>query len=140
MWQKHVEYRKHGFRHVGCTLDERTRGLTTSVERLYSCPHPKTFSSREQGLDCSENGVSRLKLPIKEGYWRASVESVTIRECFNEVHHVHRVLKYGGQDLVAKLGAHRLGYISAARLRWLMGFVCHPCTKKGGKAAVRRLA
>lgn len=38
-----------------------------------------------QGLDCSEPGSSIQALPILPGYWRESLSSVTVRECFNEV-------------------------------------------------------
>lgn len=38
-----------------------------------------------QGLDCSEPGASVRNLPIKTGYWRASLNSITIRECYSEV-------------------------------------------------------
>ena len=42
------------------------------------------FFSR-QGLNCKDHGASTLNLPIESGYWRASMDSVYIRECFNEV-------------------------------------------------------
>lgn len=38
-----------------------------------------------QGLDCSEPGASTSTLPISPGYWRASLTSITIRGCLNEV-------------------------------------------------------
>lgn len=38
-----------------------------------------------KGLNCDLPGVSISTLPLKEGFWRASLESVYVRECFNEV-------------------------------------------------------
>ncbi|CAM9180304.1 unnamed protein product, partial [Ascophyllum nodosum] len=37
-----------------------------------------------EGLNCKDHGASTLNLPIESGYWRASMDSVYIRECFNE--------------------------------------------------------
>ncbi|CAN0138387.1 unnamed protein product, partial [Pylaiella littoralis] len=36
------------------------------------------------GLDCSFPGATTQTLPIKPGYWRASLETLVIRECLNE--------------------------------------------------------
>ncbi|CAM9574874.1 unnamed protein product, partial [Ectocarpus sp. 12 AP-2014] len=37
-----------------------------------------------EGVDCASAGATTRELPIKAGYWRATVTSLTIRECFNE--------------------------------------------------------
>ncbi|CAM9587167.1 unnamed protein product [Ectocarpus fasciculatus] len=37
-----------------------------------------------EGVDCASAGATTRDLPIKSGYWRANVTSLTIRECFNE--------------------------------------------------------
>ncbi|CBJ32402.1 adhesin-like protein [Ectocarpus siliculosus] len=37
-----------------------------------------------EGVDCASAGATTTELPIKAGYWRANVTSLTIRECFNE--------------------------------------------------------
>ena len=39
----------------------------------------------EQGLDCSNPGSTVRALSIIPGYWRATLTSFTIRECFNPV-------------------------------------------------------
>ncbi|CBJ26637.1 adhesin-like protein [Ectocarpus siliculosus] len=38
----------------------------------------------EDGVNCDENGATTRTLPIQSGYWRASLDSVYIRQCFNE--------------------------------------------------------
>ncbi|CAN0330304.1 unnamed protein product [Ascophyllum nodosum] len=37
-----------------------------------------------EGLNCEDPGASTRNLPIESGYWRASLDSIYIRECFNE--------------------------------------------------------
>lgn len=36
-------------------------------------------------MDCKQPGATTRTLPLNQGFWRASVDSVVIRECFNEV-------------------------------------------------------
>lgn len=38
-----------------------------------------------QGVDCTEGGGTIGALRIKEGYWRATLETNNVRECSNEV-------------------------------------------------------
>ncbi|CAM9271368.1 unnamed protein product, partial [Ectocarpus sp. 8 AP-2014] len=38
----------------------------------------------EDGVNCDENGATTRTLPVQPGYWRASLDSVYIRQCFNE--------------------------------------------------------
>ncbi|CAM9140361.1 unnamed protein product [Ectocarpus sp. 12 AP-2014] len=36
------------------------------------------------GVNCDEKGATTRTLPVQPGYWRASLDSVYIRQCFNE--------------------------------------------------------
>ncbi|CAM9462085.1 unnamed protein product, partial [Ectocarpus sp. 12 AP-2014] len=38
----------------------------------------------EDGVNCEDMGATTRTLPVKAGYWRASLDSVYIRQCFNE--------------------------------------------------------
>lgn len=38
----------------------------------------------DEGLECDTPGVLLTTLPLASGYWRASNETTTIRECLNE--------------------------------------------------------
>ncbi|CAM9585921.1 unnamed protein product, partial [Laminaria digitata] len=36
-----------------------------------------------EGVDCDTPGATLASLPIREGYWRSSRDSVLVRECFS---------------------------------------------------------
>lgn len=42
-----------------------------------------------KGLDCSEPGASSRTLPIKAGYWRSSLNTITIRQFLYLVRTLH---------------------------------------------------
>eukprot|EP00752_Nemacystus_decipiens_P007772 g6941.t1 len=81
-----------------------------------------------EGLDCSAPGATVESLPIKEGYWRASLDSLIIHECF-----IKDACK-GGSDVVDVVEYCNDGYagpqcaVCASGYAGGVGSACHECT------------
>ncbi|CAB1104673.1 unnamed protein product [Ectocarpus sp. CCAP 1310/34] len=81
-----------------------------------------------EGVDCTSAGATTKELPIKAGYWRAKVTSLTIRECLNE-----EACK-GGTTVAEVQEYCNEGYVGPQCAVCGTGFgkgvayECHPCT------------
>ncbi|CAM9217775.1 unnamed protein product, partial [Laminaria digitata] len=51
-------------------------------EALFKCEQCATIIG-EEGVDCGTPGATRASLPIKEGFWRESRESLTVHACLH---------------------------------------------------------
>lgn len=61
------------------------RSLACSWHHRCLLPDHPLARERTKGVDCEQPGATTRTLPIEQGYWRASVDSTVIRQCFNEV-------------------------------------------------------
>ena len=65
-----------------CNAYEYAMPLDGDDEGTFSCEQCATIDG-EEGVDCDSPGATLASLPIREGYWRSSLESLEIRECLH---------------------------------------------------------